>query len=181
MVAIEIHSGQMAKLREKLAHIEKGVPRVLVPAVNRALASGKTVISREIRAHYVIKAKDIPMTITRATYGTIGGSIRISQGMLPLDKFNVRPRGVQRRKKKRPIFAQVKKGGGGIIKSAFYIPSGGPYSRIGPSRFPIFKLATISAAIMATQPSVGPAANKKMGETLDKRIDHELKRVLAGA
>jgi hypothetical protein len=181
MVAIQIHSGEMAKLTAKLTRIKNGVPRVVVPAVNRALASGKTVISREIRAHYTIKQKDIPMTVSRASYGSLGGSIRISQGMLPLDKFNVRPRGVQRRKNKRPIFAQVKKGGGGIIKSAFYIPSGGPYSRIGPSRFPIFKLATISAAIMATQPSVGPAANKKMGDTLDKRLDHELRRVLNGA
>jgi hypothetical protein len=181
MVAIEIHSGQMRKLEGKLLHIKNGVPKVLVPAINRALASGKTVVKREIREHYVIKAKDIPMTVQRATYGSLGGSLKIQQGMLPLEKFKVRPRGVQRRKKKRPIFAQVKKSGGGFIRHAFFIPSGGPYSRIGPSRFPIFRLATISAAIMATQPSVGPAANKKMGDTLDKRIDHELKRVLAGA
>jgi hypothetical protein len=181
MVAIEIHSGAMGQLAAKLAHIEKGVPKVLVPAINRALASGKTVVKREIREDYTIKAKDIPATVQRATYGNLNGSIKISQGMMPLDHFNVRPRGVQRRKKKRPIWAQVKKGGGGFIGSAFYIPSGGPYSRIGRERFPIYKLATISAAIMATQPAVGPEVNKKMGDTLDKRIDHELKRVLAGA
>lgn len=183
MVEIQIHAGQMAKLVERVKHIENGVKRVLVPSINRALASGKTVIKKEIREHYVIKAKDIPMTVSRSTYGaaTVGGSIKIQQGMLDLGKFNVKPRGVQRRKNKKPIWAQVKKGGGGFIKSAFYIPAGGPYSRIGPSRFPIFKLKTISAAIMATQPSVGPAANKKMGDTLDKRLDHELKRVLAGA
>lgn len=181
MVAIEIHTGQMARLEGKLTRIKNGVPKVLVPAINRALASGKTVVKREIREDYTIKAKDIPATVQRASYGNLTGSITISQGMLPLEKFNVRPRGVQRRKVKRPIFAQVKKGGGGFIPHAFFIPSGGPYSRIGPERFPIYKLSTISAAIMATQPAVGPAVNKKMGDTLDKRIDHELKRVLAGA
>lgn len=181
MVAIEIHSDQIRKLERVLANIENGATKALVPAINRALASGKTVVKREIRRVYNIKAKDIPVTEHRANSGNLNGSIRIDQGMLGLDKFKVRPKGVQHRKNKRPIFAQVKKTGGGIIQGAFYIPQGGPYSRIGPSRFPIYKIATISAAIMATQPAVGPAVNERMGEVLDKRLDHEMKRVLAGA
>jgi hypothetical protein len=180
-VALTIHSGQLQKLQRVLGHIKNGVPRAVVPAINRSLSSGRTVVKREIRKEYLIKAKDIPTTIRRATYGSLSGQIRIEQGMLPLSNFKVVPRGIQRRKNKRPLFAQVKKGGGGVIKSAFFIPGGGPYSRIGPSRHPIYLLKTISAAIMATQPSVGPAANKAMGDTFAKRIDHEMKRVLASA
>jgi hypothetical protein len=179
-VAITIHSSQLAKLQRTLGDIKNGVPKALAPAINRALASGKTVVKREIRKEYAIKAKDIPATVYRASYNRLSGQIRIDQGMLHLDKFKVRPTGVAR-KNKRGIFALVKRGGGGWIKSAFNIPSGGPYARIGPERHPIFKLATISAAIMATQPAVGPEVNKKMGDTLAKRIDHEMNRVLASA
>jgi hypothetical protein len=178
MLSISIDTSQLRKVERTVANIKNGVPKVLAPAINRALASGRTVVRREIREDYVIKQKDIPVAVHRATYGKLSGKLQISQGMLPLDKFQVRPRGVQRRKKKRLIFARVKKGRGGYLKHAFYIPSGGPYQRIGPERHPIFKLATISAAIMATQPQVGPEVNKKMGDTLAKRIDHELVRVL---
>jgi hypothetical protein len=181
MVAMDIGAKDIARLHRVLDHIKNGVPKVLAPAINRALAKGRTTVKREIRKDYTIKAKDIPIAVRRASYGSLNGEIKIQQGMLGLDKFNVRPRGVQHGKKRRPIFAQVKKGGGGIIQSAFYIPQGGPYSRIGPSRFPILKLATIGAAIMASQPNVGPQVNKDMGDTLAKRIDHEMKRVLAGA
>lgn len=181
MVAIQIDSSQLRKLTRAVEKIKNGVPRVLAPAINRALAKGRTTVKREIRKEYTIKAKDIPIAIHRATYGGLQGEIKIQQGMLGLDKFNVRPKGVQHGKTKRPIFVQVKKGGGGIIQGAFYIPQGGPYSRIGPSRFPILKLATIGAAIMASQPTVGPEVNKQMGDTLAKRIDHELQRILSSA
>lgn len=181
MVALKIDTRQLAKLQRTVGHIKDGVPKALVPAINRALDKGKTTVKREIRKEYTIKSKDIPVAVHRANRGTLSGAVKIQQGMLPLDKFNVRPRGVQRRKVKRPIFAQVKKGGGGIIQGAFYIPQGGPYSRIGPDRFPIYKLATIGAAIMASQPAVGPEVNKQMGDTLAKRIDHEIKRVMASA
>lgn len=184
MVEIQIHPVQWEQMKLSLAHIKNGVPKVLVPSINRALASGRTVVKREIRETYTIKAKDIPVAMNKATYANATGNIEVKQGMLGLDKFRVRPSGFssgRTGKKQRPIFAQVKKGKGGIIKSAFWIPQGGPYSRIGPSRFPIFKIATISAAIMASQPTVGPKVNRKMGEVLDKRLVHEMNRILAGA
>jgi hypothetical protein len=101
--------------------------------------------------------------------------------MLPLDKFKVQPRGMQHRKVKRVLYAQVKKSGGASLPNAFYIPAGGPFQRRGQSRLPIKRLLTIGASIMASQPNVGPAAGKAMGDALDKRIQHELKRVLESA
>jgi len=178
MLALTIQSPQMLKLHEALGHIAKGVPRALAPAINRALDKGRTTVKREIRKVYLIKAKDIPMRVRGANSARLSGEIRIEQGMLSLDKFKISPRGVQKRKNKRPIRAQVKVSGGKIIRSAFMTAGGGPYMRRGADRFPIKRLLTIGASIMASQPTVGPAANKAMGDTLDKRIDHEIKRVL---
>jgi hypothetical protein len=181
MVALNIDTRQLDKLQRKLQSIEKGVPKALVPAINRALARGKTVVKRQIRKEYLIKAKDIPVAVNKATRATLAGAVTVQQGMLGLDKFRVRPRGYSTHKghRRRELYAQVKRGGGGVIPSAFYIPSGGPYRRISPSRHPIFKLKTIGAAIMASQPAVGPEVQKEMGDTLAKRIDHEMERVLA--
>jgi hypothetical protein len=182
MVAITFDASQLAKLEKQLAHIKKGVPKVLAPAINRALAKGKTEIKREIRKEYLIKAKDIPMTVKRATYGQLGGAIEVKQGMLDLNKFRYSPQFAPGGRMRRPLYAQVRVGGGGTMAGGFIATAGsysGPFIRAGASRLPINKLLTISAAIMASQPTVGPAANKAMGDTLDKRIDHELKRVLA--
>ena len=176
MVAVDIDTRDLLKARRAVGHIKNGVPRVIVPAVNRSLAKGQTEVRRGIRNVYLIKQKDIPTKITRATYGSIKGQVLIQQGMLPLDKF--RYTGGTGRKQ---LFAQVKKGGGGYIPRGFVYPGRGPYRRTETSRLPIHRLFTIGAPIMASQPSVGPAVNKAMGEMLATRLDHEIKRVLASA
>lgn len=181
MVALTLNGAQVEKLTRAVGHIRNGVPRALAPAINRSLDKGRTEIRREIRKEYLIKQKDIPMRVVGASQARLSGAIIIQQGMLDLSKFKIKPRGVQRRKKKKPIHAQVKVGGGGFIGNAFMTSLGGPFVRKGAARLPIKKLVTIGAPIMATQPTVGEAANKAMGDTLDKRIDHEIKRVLSSA
>jgi hypothetical protein len=181
---ITLDSRQLAKLDRAVGHIKDGVPKVLVPAINRAVEAGRTAVRREIRKVYIIKQKDIPVKLKRATRANLTGEIRISQGMLELGKFKVSPRGVVRtRRRRRPLHAQVRKGGsGGDIPDAFNISFAGyigPYRRVGASRLPIRKLLAIGAPIMASQPTVGPVAIKVIGDTLDKRIDHEIKRVLS--
>jgi len=180
-VTIQIDPGQLAKLQRTVGHIDRGVPRALAPAINRALAKGQTIIKREIRKEYLIKAKDIPTKVHRATFTSLGGSIRISQGMLDITKFRYRPMTVQRGKRKRPLFVQVKKSGGGFVARGF-VSGEGPFQRRSfAPRLPIRKIIAIGASIMATQPHVGPAANKAMGDTFAQRLDHEMQRVLASA
>lgn len=185
MVAIQVDASQMKRLIRAVKDIEDGVPKVLAPALNRALDKGRTTVRREIRKEYVIKSKDIPIAVRGASRSKLGGEIVIRQGMLELNKFKVRPSGVQRRKNKRPVFAQVKKSGGRVMPGAF-VPAGvgyvGPFIRkAGAGRLPMHKLLTIGASIMASQPTVGPEVNKQMGDTLAKRIDHEIERVLEKA
>jgi hypothetical protein len=181
MVALTINAQQLAKLQKSLATIKNGVPKALVPAINRALDSGKTTVKREIREEYVIKAKDIPIKKKGANRATLGGALVIQQGMLPLEKFELKG-GVWRGKRSSPLYARVKVGGGGTIATGFRLAGfGKAYRREGPERYPIQRLMAIGAPIMASQPAVGPAVNKAMGDTLDKRIDHEIKRVLASA
>lgn len=178
MVELVITPLQAEKLIRKIGAIRNGIPRALAPAINRTLDKGRTTVKREIRKHYLIKYGDIPVDVHRAGVSHLEGAVVLSDAMLPLDKFRLRGG-----RRGRPLYATVKRGKGGIIKSGFIatMPNDytGPFRRKGASRLPIKKLLTISAPIMASQPTVGPAVNKAMGETLDKRIDHEIKRVLA--
>jgi hypothetical protein len=179
MVEIDIDPKQLAKLQRVLASIKDGVPKVLAPAINRALDSGRTVVKREIRKVYEIKAKDIPVNVHRAYSAKPRGDIELHDHMLDLGKFKVVPNRLLARK--RVIHATVRKGKGGPLPGAFHttLPYVGPYVRKGKTRLPIKKLLAISAPIMASQPSVGPEVNTAMGDTLAKRIDHEIQRVLA--
>jgi Prophage minor tail protein Z (GPZ) len=178
---VTIDAKQMKHLQKALADIKGGVPKAIVPAVNRALTSGQTAVRREIRKIYTIKQKDIPTKLHRARYASLEGHIRIDQGMLGVDKFIYKPK--VRTSRRRELFVQIKKGGGGFVKRGFVTNRMGQVfqRRSAAPRLPIRKLIAIGAPIMASQPTVGPAANKVMGDTLAKRIDHEMKRVLASA
>jgi hypothetical protein len=177
---IEIDAKQLDFVQRAVKDIENGVPRVMVPAINRALSSGQTAVRREIRKVYTIKQKDIPTKIHRATRASLMGEIRIEQGMLGAEKFVYRP--MFPTKRRRQLYVQIKKGGGGFVRGGFVANKlRGPYQRKTTRSLPIRKIITIGAPIMASQPNVGPAANKVMGDALAKRIDHELQRVMSSA
>lgn len=178
-VVLLVHSDQMLKLGRIMAGIQDGIPKVLAPAINRALAKGKTTVKREIRKDYTIKTGDIPVQVGRATRASLKGVVVVNDKMQDLVKFK-NTGGTQFGTRRLPLRATVRKGGGGIIKSGFRAIKQ-LFIREGKSRLPIKKLLTISAPIMASQPSVGPTVIKDMGDTLDKRIDHEIKRVMASA
>jgi len=176
---ITIDASQLKMLERATRDIKNGVPRVLMPAINRALAAGQTAVRREIRKIYTIKQKDIPTKVRRATRSSLQGQITISQGMLGAEKFVYKPKTVLKRR--HAMFVKIKKSGGGYVARGFATNKlVGPFQRRSTApRLPIRKIIAIGAPIMASQPTVGPEANKVMGDTLAKRIDHELKRVLA--
>lgn len=179
-VSLQVNAWELKKLQKALGDIKNGVPKALAPAINRALAKGQTTIKKEIRKIYLIKAKDIPTKIHRATFTSLSGHIVIKQGMLDASKFRFTPK--FRSKRNRPLFVQVKKGGGGVVKRGFVTNAGEPFQRRSfAPRLPIRKILVIGAPIMASQPNVGPAATKEMGDTFAKRVDHEINRVMASA
>lgn len=180
---ITIDAKQLQQVERATRNIRGGVSKVLAPAINRALTQGQTAVRREIRKIYVIKQKDIPTKVNKASRATLQGSIEISGGMLGVDKFYYAPLFPVAGKRKKQLFVRIKKGGGGFVARGF--PTNkfkAPFQRRSSApRLPIRKLLAIGAPIMASQPTVGPAAIKVMGDTLAKRIDYQLTRVLASA
>ena len=183
-IEIKIDASQLRKLERVVKHIEDGVPRALAPAINRALDHGRTTVRREIRKEYLIKLKDIPIRVSGASRERLGGKVIVAQGMLDLAKFKVTPRGVQKRKYKKPITVKVRvRTGGKIIPHGFvaHMPQGytGPFVREGAARFPIRKLLAIGAGIMASRPTVAPIVQSEMADSLAKNIDSQIARLRA--
>jgi len=188
MVEIELDASAMLKLSKALDGIKNGVPRVLAPSINRSLNHGRTVIKREIRKDYTIKARDIPTVMHYATRERLGGAITIRSGMLDLMKFKVRPDMPPRQSgvavaNRRMVHAEVRVGRGGNLPHAFVarMPNAvvGVFSRVGKARLPIKRRLAIGAPIMASQPHVQDAAGKAMQETLIKRINSQVERLLS--
>jgi hypothetical protein len=101
-----------------------------------------------------------------------------------LYKFQVTPRAPQHsRRKKTPITARVKSGGGGVIPPAFVsgMTSGnvGVYARTGSSRLPIKHLHTIGAPIMAGVDAVAEKIEEAMRVAYETEVERQVKLLTA--
>jgi hypothetical protein len=186
MVGLTIDTKQMQRLERAIGHIQGGVPKAVAGAINRTLNKGRTEAKREIRKIYEIKAKDIAIRVRGASAARQKGEIRIEGGMKKLIEFKVRPKTLARKGgRRRIITATVRRGKGGAIPRGFIakMSSGhiGVFTRAGKERLPIGERLSIGSPIMATQPTVGPAVNKAMGDSLAKHMDQQINRVLKGA
>jgi hypothetical protein len=182
---IVIDTRELARVRRRLGKVKGGANKALSQAINRTVRSGRTELSRGVRAVYLIKQKDLYSTlkIRNASPGNLGAEIRSTySGMLKLYDFKVSPKTPNSGQR---VHAQVRVGGGGSISDGFIgqMASGhiGVFRRSGPSRLPVQELRTISAPIMISQADVSEPVGQKMDETFKKRIDHEISRLLAGA
>lgn len=166
-----------------LGHVKDAAPKAMANAVNRAVDTAKTEASRKTRETYTIKNKDVAATIRirRASMANLTATVTSRGGVVALSKFQVTPRQPQPKRKK-PVIVRVKRGGGGPIPSVFVakMQSGhiGVFSRAGKSRFPITQHYGPSVPQMIGNPSVKVWIEEKAAETLEKRLDHEINRVL---
>jgi hypothetical protein len=180
---IVIDAKALQKHTRALATIEKGVPRALSAAMNRTVRQGRTEVSRQTRAIYLITQAKLyaTLTIKNAGAGDLSAEIRSRHsGMLPLYDFKVSPKRPGGRR--RPVHASVKKSGGGTLGRAFIADMGGHtgvFARTTSSRLPVRELRTISAPIMVGQPEVAEPAIETMQEVFARRMDHEASRLLA--
>lgn len=180
---IELTAEQIEKAERALENIPDGVPKVIVRAINRAAESARTEASRKVREKYYVKHSDVISTIKiyKASPADYSATI-ISKGhVLALPKFRVTPREPEPKRKK-SIIVRVKRGGGGPLPGAFVaqMKSGhvGVFKRVGKPRLPIEQKYGPSVPQMLGSPSVSQWIEEKAQETLEKRLDHEINRLL---
>lgn len=183
---IEFNADQIRRAEFLLGGIRDAIPRAQSNAINRSLTTARAEAIRIVRAEYIVSASAVrkTMTIKSATINNPSGTIVSVGSPIALSKFDIspsRPNG----KRKTPLTARVKLGSGKkVIKHAFVakVSSGhiGAFIRTGESRFPIKQLYGPSVPQMLGEKNVSKKIEEKAAETLDKRLEHEINRILEG-
>lgn len=184
---IEITSEQIEKVHLLLNNIPRGAEKALSNVVNRANTTIKSEVIKGITSVYSISQTNIraETNIKMRTQNTgegIIGTVLFAGHKLPLYRFNVSP--------KKPSQNSMVKAS--LMKSNSQTPfehafiaemkSGhvGVFKRDTRKRLPVTEYMGLSTAQMAGNSIVLEKVEEAAQETINKRIEHEISRILNG-
>ena len=175
---MRIDAKRVLEVLNNLKATPEQIKTIQKATVYRVTKMARTDIVRDTKEKYTVSAKDLrkslKITLDVDSSGFYG-IIKSTGSPLPLTAFKMSPAKVT--KTKRRLSAEVKKGGLKPIKRGFLIAKG-PYQRTSVRRYPIKRPYGPSAPQMFGEDSVLDSINKKATENLEKRLVHEIGRVL---
>ena len=171
---ITVNTRNVEKIISKLDLTPKQVAQVSKLASNRVINMTKTDMKRKVREKYTAKAGEVAGSMS-VIKSPIGGIIKSSGTPLPLTAFKLNPAKVGRTKKK--LTASIKKGGLKPISKGFLIQKGA-FQRKTDKRYPIKLLHGPSSPQMLGEQSILDDIEEKVMENMEKRITHEIGRIL---
>lgn len=180
----DIGSGSFERAAALLKGIKNGAYCAVNAALQRAAASGKTQAGRFAAERYYIRKSDFMDNVTIKQHvehnadGTISLNISYAGYVLPLLTFRTRVRSGGL------LETQVKRGGpGSTLDHAFaarVYDRTAVFERRGKERFPVKQLYGPSTAHMMRDEEVVKRMDETIRDTYEKRIEHELERVING-
>ena len=184
-LTVDIAEDSLDRVTKLLAGISGGVYKAVGSALNRAAAAGKTAAKQPVTREYSISQSEF-LSQTRNINHFVrdtGGGLSVVFGfrgnVIPLMKFNTRVNNNGQ------VVTQVKRSGAAAtLDRAFTAQMGGHrgvYERVGVKRFPVEELyGPATPQMMYSNEEVTDEIEAKMVETYEKRIDHEILRLLNG-
>ncbi len=190
---ISLSEREIEKATKLLRNIPGGVEKAIVSTINKSIYGAKTDSTKRVTQEYVIKQARVRevIQVLKASKNNLSARI-ISRGRpRALTYFKTNPRDVPRKRLKKLLRAQVKKGAGGPIKNAFLarMESGhlGVFHRTGKKRKKDkTNLESIeqnygpSIAQMLGAKSVVAYVEEKAQKRIEKNLNHEIERILKG-
>lgn len=181
---IEITNEQIERVNLLLGDIKGAPNRALFNVINRALGTVRSQSGKVIRETYNIKQSDITanqnMKMKRATAGDLVGSIEFAGTVIPLKRFKVSPSPAQRTVSVSVLRAE----GGKRLESAYVADLGkygvGVFERLTRRRDSSQQLYGPSTAHMMGNENVLDKVEQAAQETIDKRVEQEITRILNG-
>lgn len=184
-LTVDIAEDSLDKATRLLAGVSGGVYKAVGSALTRAAAAGRTVAKQPITKEYTIsqseflaQTRDINHFV-RESDGGISVVFGFRGNVIPLTKFKTSINSSGQ------VVTQVKRSGAAeTLNRAFSAQMGGHrgiYERTSPSRFPVEELyGPATPQMMYSNEDVLDEIEQKMADTYEKRIDHEILRVLNG-
>lgn len=180
---IELNLRHAEELERIFARTPKEARTVISRAINRSADSARAKASQEIKKTYIIRASDIKgaIKINKASPSKLSAQVRTSGPVTKLMKFDVTPT--------MPdimiVRARVKKGSSRKpIQHGFVAKMGNShvnvFTRVGKRRLPVKGLYGPSIAQMMGDATVVSNIADRAQETLDKRLEHEMNRLIYG-
>lgn len=180
---VQIRVDHAEELERLFSRTPKEAKIILWRSINRAATAARTRASVSIRSRYIVKATDIKrrIKIRKATANNLSAQIRASGPVTSLMKFDVTPKFPD----VMPVRARVLKGSSRKpIQSGFVTRTKNGhinvFTRVGQSRYPIQGRYGPSIAQMMGHEDPLKDIQGRAQEILDKRIEHELSRLLRG-
>ena len=189
----KIYSGSVDVMAEEpfgkadalLNGIPGGVYKAVGSALTRAADAGKTEAKRAVSQEYTIGSGDFLRYTRNINHFVRGGdgSVEVVFGFaghnIPLLHFQM-----SIDSEGRPVAHVKRSNAPEVLSHAFRQQVGGHYGiyeREGAARYPIHELyGPATTQMMYSNENVLDAIEDKMAETYEKRIDHEIMRVLNG-
>jgi len=189
---IYISKYDVEKVERKLKQYGKKAPTVIMRALNRAATTARAEVITQAKENYWVTSKDVrkTMTITKASKDKLRAIVTSKATRRELAAFKVSPKNPRPKKPPKIVKVAIKKEGGlKELLGAFVqkgTSSGKPHVLIRESkdRYPIHIKYGPSVPEMIgknlNNRQFNMMVETKARETYQKRLDHEIKRVLEG-
>lgn len=180
----EVGGKSLSRANKLLAGIPGGTIKANYSALKRAGETAKTKAGQFAAAEYTINKGDFMRNVNQKSRigveagGVVSMTLSYAGSVLPLLSFNTRF------SKKGLLQTQVKRmNSAAILEHAFAARAFGPiavYERLGASRFPVEQKYGPSTAHMMQSEEVVKSMDETIRETYERRIEHEIDRILNG-
>jgi len=180
----DVGSESLSRVNKILAGVPGGIWKASNAALKRAGNTAKTKAGQFASSEYAINKSDFMRYVHQKTHitsesgGIISMNITYAGNVIPLLKFNTKF------SRNGLLQTQVKRGGAStVLEHAFAAKVFGPvgvYERVGADRFPIEQKFGPSSAHMMSNENVVEQMDITIRETYERRLEHEITRVLNG-
>lgn len=182
---VRVSDAQIERAQLLLRGVRGGAPKALARSINRSVQNARSNIVKSVREEYTAKAKSVrdTISISKASSSKLEAVVKSVSPPLPLRDFQVSPR-TENGKRRSPIRVSVKKGNKSSFDKAFVVRTGGTinvFERVGKRRLPIQKLFGPSVPQMIGNDKVITRISDDATAMMEKRLDHEINRLLDGA
>lgn len=180
----DVGANSLERINKILAGIPGGIWKATYSALKRAGDTAKTQSGQFAAQEYTIRKSDFMSNVSQKTHisseggGVISLSISYAGNVLPLLTFRTKY------SRSGKLETQVKREGvSTMLDRVFAARVYGPlraFERVGRERFPIQQKYGPSTAHMMQNPVVIQKMDQTIQETFDRRLEHEITRVLNG-
>lgn len=183
-IIVDIAEDSLTRVQKILSGVRGGWQKAVGSALRRAADTGKTEAKRSVVQEYAISGGTfLSYTKNMNHFAGTGDGIEVVFGyrgtVIPLMKFktSVKRGGL--------VTTLVRKDTGtAVLEHAFPASIGshsGIFERVGPDRFPVKELFGPSTPqMMYSNEAVLDAVERKVTETYEQRIEHEILRLMNG-